>query len=67
MSEGKLPKDDKQARKLRIKVPFFFIQNRILYKKGYLAPRLQCVNNIEAQYLISEMHEGIVGAHEVAR
>lgn len=52
---------------IRIKAPSFVIQNRILYKKRYLAPRLRCICINEAEYLINEMHEEIAGAHEGAR
>lgn len=61
--EGKLLEDDKQYRKIRIKAISFVIQDGVLYKKGYLAPSIRCVNVKEAEYLINEMLEGIVSAH----
>lgn len=51
-----------------MKAPSFEIQNRIIYKNGYLAPRVRCVSFNEAEYLTNEMHEvGITGTYEVAR
>lgn len=34
LMEGKLPLDDKEAKKLRIKAPSFVMDNVILHKKG---------------------------------
>lgn len=64
LSEGKLPPDDKEAKNIRVKAPSLVVDNNILYKKGYLTPRLRCVNGKEAKYLIREIHEGMAGADE---
>lgn len=39
----------------------------MLYKKGYLTPRLCCMHSKEIEYHIRKIHEGVVGAREGER
>jgi hypothetical protein len=43
------------------------IINNHLYKQGICAPLLKCISVEEGKKLLSEIHEGICGAHHGAR
>ena len=67
LEHGKLPEEQTQARKIRVKAPNYAIKNGVMYKKGYLSPWLRCLDKNEAEYIIAEAHEGLAGAHEGPR
>uniref|UniRef100_A0A2N9F216 Uncharacterized protein n=1 Tax=Fagus sylvatica TaxID=28930 RepID=A0A2N9F216_FAGSY len=66
-TEGKLPTDKMEARKLRIRASHFQLLDDILYKMGFSRPHLRCLSPEEANYVIREVHEGICGNHSGAR
>ncbi|GKF62815.1 reverse transcriptase domain-containing protein [Tanacetum coccineum] len=55
---GTLPGDRKEARKLRIKSRQYELMEGILYRRSFLKPWLRCVEPLQANYLIREIHEG---------
>ncbi|KAJ0753086.1 putative nucleotidyltransferase, Ribonuclease H [Helianthus annuus] len=63
LTSGELPSDQTEAERVQIKSRQYVLQGDILYKKGYLAPLLQCVGLEQIQHLIKEVNEGICGAH----
>lgn len=63
LNTGTLPSDLDEARKVRIKSPQYSIIQGILYKKGYLTPRLRYVGTEQANYVLSEAHFGSCGAN----
>ncbi|KAK9066680.1 hypothetical protein SSX86_014003 [Deinandra increscens subsp. villosa] len=63
LTDGRLPLDKGEARKLRSKCENYQMVNGILYRRTYLGPLLRCVDPEEANYLIREIHMGICGIH----
>ncbi|XP_075657059.1 uncharacterized protein LOC142627140 [Castanea sativa] len=41
----------------------FFLSGEVLYKRNHDSTLLQCVDAPEANYLMEEVHEGLLGAH----
>ena len=41
----------------------FFLSGEVLYKRNHDSIMLQCVDASEANHLMEEMHEGLLGAH----
>ena len=39
----------------------------MLYKRGFTAPYLRCLDSEEADYVMREIHEGICGNHSGGR
>nr|GFB68659.1 reverse transcriptase domain-containing protein [Tanacetum cinerariifolium] len=58
LKEGTLPSDRKEARKLCIKARQYELMKGILYRRSFLTPCLRCVGPLQAEYVISEIHEG---------
>ena len=67
LTDGVVPEDRTEARKIRVKAPRYVIQDGALYKRGYLQPLLKCVEIPEGKSLIREIHEGPNGSHQGAR
>ncbi|GJW94207.1 reverse transcriptase domain-containing protein [Tanacetum coccineum] len=63
LTNGALPKDQVEARKIRIKAPPYSVKQNILYRKGYLTPWLRCVGPVQADYVLREAHLGSCGVH----
>ena len=64
LKEGKLPKDKKQAHKIRVKSARFWVSSEgLLYKKSFSGPYLLCVHPNVVQDFLYELHEGICGSH----
>ncbi|XP_061347978.1 uncharacterized protein LOC133293426 [Gastrolobium bilobum] len=63
LSKGEAPQETRAAKKLARKASFYTIINKQLYKKGFSSPMLKCLDPQQAQYVISEVHEGIDGHH----
>ena len=41
----------------------FFLSGEVLYKRNHDSTRLRCVDASEANHLMEEMHEGLLGAN----
>ncbi|XP_058075767.1 uncharacterized protein LOC131224250 [Magnolia sinica] len=67
LDNGELPENHAEARRLKIRASCYTILNGVLYKKGYYAPLLRCLNSNEADYALWEIHEGICGNHSGER
>ena len=61
--DGILPRDPKEASKLRTRSAIFTIHRGTLYKQGFSTPILKCVRKEDANYMLREVHEGICGNH----
>ena len=64
---GLLPRDPKEASKLRARSARFALLRGTLYKRGFFAPLLKCIGKEDADYILREVHEGICGNHIGAR
>ena len=58
-----LPIDRKLAHKLKKLVSRYFLQNDILFKKGYCGDPLRCLGPKEAREEVREVHSGDCGSH----
>nr|XP_043639375.1 uncharacterized protein LOC122610449 [Erigeron canadensis] len=52
LTNGTLPADRDQARKIRVKAPQYVLKEEGLYKKSYLGPLLRCVGPRQAKEVI---------------
>ena len=60
---GTLPKEPKQAHKIRVQAARFTLIEGHLYKRSFTGPYLRCLNHSEALYVLAELHEGVCGNH----
>ena len=58
--EGAFVNDKKFLRRFAAK---FFLSNSILYKRNHDSTLLRCVDKIEAERIMEELHEGTFGTH----
>lgn len=64
---GKLPENDKNAHKIRVQTTRFTLIGDNLYSRSFGRPYLKCMSNLEAQYILAELHEGIYDNHAGGR
>ena len=64
---GLLPSDPKEVAKLRTRLARFTVHKGRLYKRGFFAPILKCIEERDAEYVLREVHEGVCGNHIRAR
>ena len=67
MVDGTLPRDLKEASKLRARSARFIVHRGTLYKRDFSIPILKCVGKEDANYILREVHEGICCNHIGAR
>ncbi|GJY58749.1 reverse transcriptase domain-containing protein [Tanacetum coccineum] len=67
LAEETLPADMKKARAIRRKSWRFAVINGIIYKKSFLGPWLRCVGPLQANYVLTEIHEGSCSMHAGTR
>ena len=67
LEDETLPTDVVEARKLKVRATRFVLMHGILYKRGFSLPYLRCLDKLEAEYVMKEVHEGICGNHSRAR
>ena len=60
---GVLPWNDDKTRRLKWKASYYTILDDELFKRGLTTPLLKCLNNQQADYVMTELHEGIYGLH----
>lgn len=63
LEDQTLPEDKEVAHKLRRRVSHYEIQDGVLYKRNFSLPLLRCTGGENANYVLSEIHEGISGNH----
>nr|KYP58325.1 Gypsy retrotransposon integrase-like protein 1 [Cajanus cajan] len=61
--QGELPPDPMEARKLRTQAARYSIVASELYRREFSTPLLKCIDNLQAEYVMREVHEGICGSH----
>ena len=62
-----LSNEKEATRKIKVQVARFVLIKDVLYKRGFSRPYLRCLGNEEADYVMSEVHEGICGNHSGSR
>ena len=60
---GDVPKDRKQAHKLRIQATRFTLINDQLYKRSLEGSYLKCLSQPEVKYVLAKLHEGVCENH----
>ena len=63
LAQGILPTDWTLANQLKKLVVRYFLQNGILFKRGYSGDPLRCLGPREAKEVIREVHSGDCGSH----
>ena len=54
---------DSEKKFIRCMTCQFFLSGEVLYKKNHDSTLLWCVDASDANHLMEEMHEGLLGAH----
>ncbi|XP_034198943.1 uncharacterized protein LOC117614289 [Prunus dulcis] len=67
LTNGTLPEDKAQARKLRYRSARYTVVNNVLYKRGYTTPYLKCLTAEQGDYVLREIHNGVCGNHSGSR
>ncbi|XP_025664779.1 uncharacterized protein [Arachis hypogaea] len=63
LENGKLPKDEKEAKALRREAARYAIIQGQLFKKGLSQPLLKCLHPDQTDYVLKEVHKGCCGHH----
>ena len=63
LKEEKLPSDKLEAQRIRARVARYCIHNDMLYKKGFLAPLLRCIDKLDYRVVLIEIHAGYCDNH----
>ncbi|XP_071727502.1 uncharacterized protein [Rutidosis leptorrhynchoides] len=63
LTDGTLPEDKLQARRIRMRVPMYHFKDGILYRKSFTEPYLRCIGAMQAKEIIQEIHEGACSTH----
>ncbi|XP_015952451.1 uncharacterized protein LOC107476997 [Arachis duranensis] len=58
-----IPKEEKEAKKIRKEVQNYTLVKNILYKRGISTPLLKCVSTSKTMEVLEEVHNGICGNH----
>ena len=61
-----LPAKDKEAKKIIHKSVNYSFIDGILYKRSFNQPWLRYISANKSTYVLTEIHQGIYGAHEAA-
>ena len=59
LQTGQLPKVLKEVGKMKKSAAFYVIVDGQLYKRGYSAPLLKCIDKDKVKYIMAEVHEGV--------
>ena len=63
LSEGVLPEDKNEARRLMYQLPRYTMLVGKLYRRGYSMPLLKCIAEPDSSNVLREIHEGFCGGH----
>ena len=63
LSEGTLPEDKNEARRLMYQLPRYTMLDGKLYRRGYSVPLLKCIAKLESSNVLIEIHEGFCRGH----
>nr|GEV94609.1 reverse transcriptase domain-containing protein [Tanacetum cinerariifolium] len=67
LERGVWPKDQNEARALRMKINQYVMGEGVLFKRSYLMPMLRCIGPLQANYVIRKIHMGACNMHLKAR
>nr|XP_011468669.1 PREDICTED: uncharacterized protein LOC105352741 [Fragaria vesca subsp. vesca] len=66
-SNGTLPRDKQEARRLRHKASLYLLRGGKLYRRGQSCPFLKCLPTEEGHKVLKSLHSGVCGNHAGAR
>jgi len=58
-----LPEDQLEAKEIRRQAASYTVVNGELFRRGFSSPLLKCLDRTQADYVLSELHEGICEIH----
>lgn len=67
LTNGTLPTDKSQARKLRYRSAMYTVINDVLYKCDYTTPYMKCITTEKGACVLLEIHGGVCGGHSGSR
>lgn len=67
LSNGRLPEEKDEAKKLRIRSTKYVLIDVVMYKRGFSQPYLRCLAPDKTNYVLREVHEEACGNHSGAR
>ena len=63
LQEERLPSDKIEARRMRARTARYYLHDDMLYKRGFTALLLRCLDDPNCQVVLKEIHEGYYGNH----
>ena len=63
ITDGTLPMDPSEAKRLRSTAFQYILMNSHLYKRSFFLLLLKCLGPTDADYALRKVHEGICGNH----
>ena len=63
LSQGDLPSDPAEAKRLRWLASQYILLDEHLYKRAFSQPLLKCLGPTQADFALREVHEGTCGSH----
>ena len=67
LESGNLPQDPLEAKRIIFRANRYLIRDGILYKKAFSHPLLKCLDPIQGQQVLLEVHAGVCGNHLESR
>ncbi|XP_066160631.1 uncharacterized protein [Oryza sativa Japonica Group] len=67
LETGWLPVDEAEAKRLQLRAMKYKMVSGQLYRSGVFQPLLHCISFAEGEEMAKEIHQGLCGAHQVAR
>ena len=63
LQNRELPEDKLEARLLRARLARYYLYDDKLYKRGFSVPLLRCIDGVDYQVVLEEIHVGQCGNH----
>ena len=63
LADGTLPKDSKEADRVKRQANWFILYDGILYKRSFAQPLLHCITPKMGKRISEELHEGVCNSH----
>ena len=63
LQEGQLPDNKVEARRMRARAARYYLHDDMLYKRGFMTPLLRCLDDLDCQTVLKEIHASHCGNH----
>ncbi|XP_019196318.1 PREDICTED: uncharacterized protein LOC109190299 [Ipomoea nil] len=64
LTDGRVPDDEERAHKVKLRAPRFQVMEGKLYRRSHGGPLMRCLNDFEADLVMTELHSGICSSHQ---